>query len=193
MPKLVDAAAQRREIRRAAQRVFARCGVAGTGLAHVAEAAGMGRSSLYHYYSDKEALLRDLVHDLLAEEERLFDAAIDGEGSALARINRLTAQLAGVFDEWATAGRLLTELRTRWADPFRPFFRRARRRLAALIADGQRAGEIDASLDPGLAAAVAVGAVDGLLLQILVDPRAFGDSGALSDALVRAVHKALAP
>ena len=69
MPKIVDARAQRGEIRRAARRVFSRRGVAGTGLAHVAEAAGMGRSSLYHYYADKASLLRDLVRDLLAEVE----------------------------------------------------------------------------------------------------------------------------
>jgi AcrR family transcriptional regulator len=193
VPKLVDAATQRREIRRAARRVFARRGVAGTGLTHVADAAGMARSSLYHYYRDKETLLRDLVRDLLAEEARLFDAAIDGGGSALARIDRLIAQLADVFDEWASAGRLLTELRTRWAALFRPFFRRVRQRLGALIAAGQRAGEIDAALDPGLAAAVAIGAVDGLLLQVLVEPRAFGDPEALRDTLVRTVHKALAP
>jgi len=192
MPKVVDAAAQRLEIRRAARLVFARRGVAGTGLAHVADAAGMGRSSLYHYYPDKEALLRDLVRDLLAEEERLFDAALDGHGSALARIDRLGAELTGVFDEWVSAGRLLSELRTRWAGLFRPFFRRVRRRLARLIAEGQRDGEIDRSLDPELAAAVAIGAIDGVLLQVLVDPRALSASGALRDTLVRALHKALA-
>jgi TetR/AcrR family fatty acid metabolism transcriptional regulator len=193
VPKVVDAAAQRLEIRRAARQVFARRGVAGTGLAHVADAAGMGRSSLYHYYPDKEALLRDLVRDLLAEEERLFDAALDGRGSALARIDRLGAELTGVFDDWVSAGRLLSELRTRWAGLFRPFFRRVRRRLASLIAEGQRDGEIDRSLDPELAAAVAIGAIDGVLLQVLVDPRALTASGALRDTLVRALHKALAP
>ena len=193
MPKLVDATAQRLEIRRAARLVFARRGVAGTGLAHVAAAAGMGRSSLYHYYPDKQALLRDLVRDLLAEEERLFDAALDGHGSALERIDRLGAELTGVFDEWVSAGRLLSELRTRWADLFRPFFRRVRRRLACLIAEGQRDGEIDRSLVPELAAAVAIGAIDGVLLQVLVDPRALTPSGALRDTLVRALHKALAP
>ena len=193
MPKVVDAAAQRLEIRRAARLVFARRGVAGTGLAHVADAVGMGRSSLYHYYPDKDALLRDLVRELLAEEERLFDAALNGHGSALARIGKLGAELTGVFDEWVSAGRLLSELRTRWAGLFRPFFRRVRRRLARLIAEGQRHGEIDRSLDPELAAAVVIGAIDGVLLQVLVDPRALTASGALRDTLLRVLHKALAP
>ncbi|TDJ05786.1 MAG: TetR/AcrR family transcriptional regulator [Deltaproteobacteria bacterium] len=75
MPKIVAAAAQRRQIRLAARRVFARRGVARTGLAQVAERAGMGRSTLYHYYPDKAALVRDLARDLLQEEAELFNAA----------------------------------------------------------------------------------------------------------------------
>ncbi len=193
MPKRVDATAQREQIRNAARRVFARHGVAGTGLARVAEAAGMGRSSLYHYYPGKRALLRDLIRDLLDEEGRLFEAAAESEGSALERIDRLTASLAGIFDDWAPAGRLLAELRTQSVAPFRAFFRRIRRDLAGLIREGQLLGEIDRALDPDLASAVAIGAVDGLLLQVLVEPRAFADPAALRDALVTAVHKGLVP
>ena len=76
MPKLVDRVEQRREIRRAARHVFARRGVAGTGLTHVAEAAGMGRSSLYHYYPDKAALMRDLLREVMTEEDcRAMDSS----------------------------------------------------------------------------------------------------------------------
>jgi hypothetical protein len=62
-----------------------------------------------------------------------------------------------------------------------------------MIEAGQRAGEIDRDLDPHLAAAVVIGAVDGLLLQYAVDPRAFPDSAALRRQLVDAAHKVLRP
>ena len=193
MPKVVDSALQRREIRHAARQVFAHRGVAGTGLVHVAEAAGMGRSSLYHSYPDKAALVRDLVRDVLAEEEAIFQAALRGPGGALERIERLAALLVGVFDDWSEIGRMLFDLWSRDAPRFRPFFRRIRRDLANLIAEGQRAGEIDAGLDPDLAAATVIGAIDGLLLQHLVDPDAFPDAAALRTALARGVRKLLAP
>ncbi len=45
--------------------------------------------------------------------EWLAEAAAESEGGALERIDRLTASLAGIFDDWASAGRLLSELRTR--------------------------------------------------------------------------------
>ena len=109
MPKLVDARVQRAEIRDAARRVFSRRGVAGTGLAHVAAAAGMGRSSLYHYYPDKASLLRDLVRDLLREEEAIFLDALRGAGAPLERIERLVERQAQIgpsarHDDLASAG-----------------------------------------------------------------------------------------
>jgi AcrR family transcriptional regulator len=193
MPKLVDPVVQRREIRTAARRVFSRRGVAGTGLSHVAEAAGMGRSSLYHYYPDKAALMRDLLREVMSEEESFFAAAVRGEGTPMERAERLAGLLAGMFEQWTAVGRMLFDLRLRETRAFRPFFRRIRDHLASLIAEGQRLGEMDARLDPSLGAATLIGTIDGLLLQHLVDPRAFSDSKALADTLVLAVRKLLQP
>ncbi len=193
MPRIVDSAARRGEIRAAALRVFARRGVASTGLVAVAEAAGVGRSSLYHYYRDKSALVGDLVASLLADEERLFNQAAAGEGPPLARIEALVGDLVGLFEEWSVVGRALLELRSLERARFRGFFRRIRESLASLIAEGQRRGEVAPDADPALCAATLIGAVDGLLLQHFVDSRAFPDRGALRRALVRAVRRMLRP
>ena len=193
MPKLVDRVQQRREIRSAARRVFARHGIAGTGLTHVAEAAGMGRSSLYHYYPDKAALMRDLVREVMTEEESFFAALVEGEGTPIERAERLARALAGLFEKWSAVARMLFDFRLRETRGFRPFFRRIRNHLASLIAEGQRLGEMDPQLDPSLGAATLIGTVDGLLLQHLVDPSAFSDPQALEDALVLAVKKLLQP
>ncbi len=193
MPKIVDSAEQRRAIRQAAQSVFARRGIKGTGLAHVAEAAGMGRSSLYHYYPDKESLVRDLLTELLAEEEALFAAVTSGGGSSLRRIEELIRALIGFLEPWSAIGRMVLELRASEIRRFRGLFKRIRRHLAAAIVDGQRGGEIDPALDPTLTASTLIGAVDGIFLQHQIDPRAFPDSSEIADELVRSVHKMLVP
>jgi AcrR family transcriptional regulator len=193
MPKIVDPAEQRSAIRRAARRVFSRRGVAGIGLAHVAREADMGRSTIYHYYRDKTALTRDLVRELLAEEEALFSAAARGLGTPIERLERLTVALTGLFEGWASLGRMLLDLQLRDAALFRPFFRRIRRDLASLIAEGQRDGEIDRALDPAITSAAVIGAVDGLLLQYLVDRRAIADPSALGETLLRIFGKAVRP
>jgi len=192
MPKLIDATEQRRQIREAARAVFARQGLRGTGLAHVARAAGMGRSSLYHYYPDKDALLRDLVVETLADERALFRSCLGGPGTSLDRVLRLVDALVALFDAWAVVGRLLLELRLDDVKPFRRFFREVRDELAGVLREGQATGELDASLDAELAAATLIGAVDGLLFQHFLDPRAV-DPGALRQALRRTVEKVLAP
>jgi AcrR family transcriptional regulator len=193
MPKQVDTAAQRREILRAARDVFALRGVEGTGLTHVAEAVGMGRSSLYHYFRDKSTLVRALLRQQMAEEEALFVAALKGEQGPLERIVALVAALVETFEAWRATAGLTLDLWSRHATGFRPFFRRLREHLAALIGEGQRAGEIDARLDAELTAAGIIATIDGLLLQYVVEPGAFSDRVRLRKALITGVRKQLAP
>jgi AcrR family transcriptional regulator len=193
MPKIVDAREQRRAIRRAAHRVFARRGVDGTGLVHVARAAGMGRATLYHYYRDKASLVRDLARDLLMEEERYFHSALTGHDGPLERIERLAGGLTDLFEQWRVLGRVLLDLWFRDVTRSRPFFRRIRADLAELIAEGQRRGAIHHELDPPIASGLVIGVIDGVLLQHFVDPGAFADPTAVRDAVVEAVHRMLRP
>jgi AcrR family transcriptional regulator len=193
MPKVVNPEHQRALIRGAAMRIFASRGVQSAGLVHVARLAGIGRASIYYYYRDKDALVRDLIRELLAEEERLVATALGGAGTPLERIEHLAGELAELFGAWAALGRMLFELWSTAAGMFRPFFRRIRRDLAALIAQGQRSGEIDRELEPGVAAAAVIGLIDGMLLQRMVDSAAFADPNATRLRVVRTVQKILTP
>ena len=191
MPKRVDAAAQRAVIRDAARRAFGSRGVAGTGLSHVAREAGMGRSSLYHYYPDKQRLVRELALDLVRQEARLFATALQDPGSPLERIERLAQGLPRVVTEWSRLGTMIFDLWSRDASLFRPFFRQMRGDLASLIRQGQDHCEIDTALDAELTAAVVIGAIDGLVLQHLIDPDAFTDLSALSNTIASIFLRAL--
>lgn len=190
MPKVVDPKQQREAIRDAARRVFTTRGIESTGLAHVAQAAGMGRSSLYHYYADKESLIRDLAKDLLDREEAMFDNALRREGPPLQRILALFDELTTVFDAWVAIGAMVMDLRRLDPKRFRAFFRRIRRELAQLIREGQQRREINASLQPEAAAAVLIGMIDGLLFQKLIDPAAFKERSSY-DAMCDAVRRTL--
>jgi AcrR family transcriptional regulator len=153
----------------------------------------MGRSSLYHYYPDQAALVRDLLRDLLAEEEALFCTALAGEGSPRRRLEGFLRAQFGYFDAWCQVAPLVFDLRARHRRLLRPFFNRIRATLGRLIEEGRATGEFASEIDPELAAAVAIGAIDGLLLQHYVDRRAFGDRVSLADTLVRQVLGGLAP
>jgi AcrR family transcriptional regulator len=161
---------------------------------HVARAAGIGRASIYHYYPDKTSLVRDLIRDLLAEEERFFsDALHSPEGSPLELIESLAGKLTELFAEWASLGKMLLDLWATSGPMFKPFFRRIRRDLAQLIADGQRAGEIDGTVEAGEAAAAVIAIIDGMLLQMIVDRAAFGETAQTRRLLARSVRRILQP
>ncbi len=192
MPKVIDHERQREAIRGAARSVFARRGLAATGLGHVAAELGVGRSSLYHYYPDKDALVRDIAHDLLRDEEALFRAMAEDEGPALARILRLTEVLASLYGEWRSIGRLVLQLWASEPERFGKALRSMRRSLAKVIEDGIEDGSINADLDPEDAASVVIGLIDGLLIQYFLDVKAFPDPTALGVAAVVAVRKVLA-
>ncbi len=192
MPKIVDGVAQKAEIRTAARRVFGRRGIKGTGLAAVADAAGMGRSSLYHYYPDKSSLVRDIARDLLESEEKLFRGVLESKGESTRRIEQLMTGMSHVFEAWSRNGSITLDLHTLRALDFRNFFRRIRQLLAEVIAEGQRDGSIDSNLDSVWTASFLIASMDGLLLQYLADRRAFDDIGGLETALVMSVRKVLA-
>ena len=193
MPKVVDATSQREEIRAAARQVFARRGVRGTGLAHVAEAAGMGRSSLYHYYPDKRALLSDMVGEMLEQERELFRACLQSDGPPLQRLEGLARACAGLFPEWASFGRVIIDLRLEDAKRMRGFFRAIRRDTAVVIAEGQADGSIAASPSARVQSSILIGAIDGLLLQYFIDPRALPSPDDLAEALVGVTRRMLSP
>lgn len=194
MPKIVDRELQRKTIRRAARHVFARRGIEAAGLVHVARVAKIGRASIYHYYPDKAALVRDLVRDLLAEEEALFSEALSkAKGSRLERVENLAAKLTELFAEWASLGRMLLDLWATSGAMFKPFFGRIRGDLAQLIVEGQRAGEIDRKVESGQAASAVIAIIDGMLLQMIVDRAAFGEPAATRRLLVRSVRRILQP
>jgi AcrR family transcriptional regulator len=192
MPKQVDATALRKDIREAARRVFARQGVQGTGLSHVAREAGMGRSSLYHYYPDKDALLGDLLAETLRDEAELFRVSLRGEGSTEERLHRLTDACVALLDTWAAAFRMMQDFRLSDASRFAGYFREIRDEFTSCLRAGQQAGEVAGSLDPEPAAATLIGAIDGLLLQHFLDPEAL-DPEALRGELRRIVTRVVAP
>jgi len=78
----------RDRIERAALRVFARSGYAGSSVRDVAREAGMAQGLLYNYFRSKHDLLDAILRRAIAEVARSFDAAGD-EGPPHEQLERL--------------------------------------------------------------------------------------------------------
>jgi AcrR family transcriptional regulator len=148
------------ELLDAALDVFSRQGYCATRLEQVAEAAGVTKGAIYHYFANKEELL------LRAFQSRI-DTAFGGIEAEARRgggsvTERLGAVLGAAWARWcmpetARMYRLLMgEMRTELPQLFDVAMRagpmRVWRLVADLLAEGQRTGECAAGFDPALAA-----------------------------------------
>lgn len=161
----------------AAGHVFARKGFRAASLEEVAEEAGFSKGAVYSNFASKQ----DLFAVLLAERchGSLLDvsSAVAQAGSTAERLDRVgdavvTRMLAEpdgalLFIElWANAARS-PELRARFA----AIFQQTRAAIAALIDD--QASLVGAALPApaDLLASLAMAVMDGLAMQLLVDPQ----------------------
>jgi AcrR family transcriptional regulator len=137
----------------------------------VAERAGVSVGLLYRHFGSKAGLLTAIVEDFYAR----FDAAIaEAPGDTWAERERARTDLAVRFhydNELAPLilARLVTDPEVAAAE---------NRHLQAQVAlgtrnvrNGQRSGEIPGDLDAGVAAALILGGVRQVLIEVLARPR----------------------
>lgn len=100
---------QRQDILHHAARLFARRGYAGTSMNQVAEAAGLSKASLYHYFRDKYALLVSIAESHVAALETMV-AEVEAAGAPPPeRMRELIVRIIGAYAGAQDHHRVLTE------------------------------------------------------------------------------------
>ena len=175
----------------AATAVFAEKGYASTRVAEIAERAGVGKGTVYEYFSSKEELLFAVFESINADiSSRMNDALAAGRSSEeqLHNLLRLGAQVIleqidlqpVILDFWvASRGKDFEETYRRAVVASYSLFRNL---VSDFIREEQHRGEFKTSVDAEALAAVVVATVDGLGIQLSfdrsIDPhtitRAFG-------------------
>lgn len=103
----IEGPSSREKILDVAELRFAQRGYAGVGLREVAEAAGLGKSSLFHHFKSKAALYLAVLDRVLARMRRRMEPSLQGEGDAVARLDRVVGELVDALAEHPTSARLL--------------------------------------------------------------------------------------
>ena len=100
---------QREMILTQAAQLFARRGYPATSMNQVAEACGLSKASLYHYYRDKYSMLVSIAEEHVTRLAALID---EGESSQLVGEARLRHLIQRIVEEYAdaqNAHRVLTD------------------------------------------------------------------------------------
>ncbi|HEY6003083.1 MAG TPA: TetR/AcrR family transcriptional regulator [Anaeromyxobacter sp.] len=156
---------KRRAILHAAVRVFAEKGYHGCRIADVARAAGVAYGLVYHYFQNKEELLESVFAEQWGILISALKAIDEGPGTASEKIAAVFAFVFDVFKTAPAAVRVLILEVTRTphslrAGSTRETFELAVQTVADVIRQGQAQGELRADLDPVVAAAGVLGALE---------------------------------
>jgi AcrR family transcriptional regulator len=129
------APSSREKILDVAESLFARRGYSGVGLQEVADAVGLGKSSLFHHFRSKAQLYCEVIGRVLARIHERLDPVVRAEGAPEARLERWVEALVDALAEHPTTSRLL--LRSLFEDdeipPDEPELQVAERTLAAIV------------------------------------------------------------
>jgi AcrR family transcriptional regulator len=163
---------RRAQILAAALRCFSEKGYHAATMDDLARAASLSKGSLYWYFASKEQVFAALFGAFTFELLEAWEAeAARHQGGMIELIGRV-GELS--LERIAASGPLLPawaeflvhrEMREQLAGAYRA----TREALAAWVRRGIEAGEIR-DLPPGSVAAAATAAIEGLLIQALVDP-----------------------
>jgi TetR/AcrR family transcriptional regulator, transcriptional repressor for nem operon len=162
----------------AAQELLWERGYSATSPKAIQERAGAGQGSMYHHFAGKAELAAAALQLTATAERARAEAVLGGPGGAVERIvaylSREREALRGCpVGRHAQDAELLAEPTLR--APVEETFRWLRGRLAAIVAEGQAAGELRPGADPAAVAAAVVAVVQGgyVLARADDDQRAF--------------------
>jgi len=193
-PKRGVAPIRRTTIVRATIRCLARDGYTGLTMKKVAREAGVSQGILHYYFADKRAILVAALETVTADLDRRVAAAqARGGKDAKARLQALVAACLRLAVEERTFwivfvefwGEMMHDRRLREINA--ALYERMRRLIGAVVVQGVRAGAFRRT-DGRRAAAMILGLVDGVSLQLAFDSTAFSVAEATrfcSDAVMR--------
>ncbi len=180
---------RRTQIREAALRVFARKGYQATVVEDVAEEAGVSKGTIYTYFDRKEELLGAVYEGMFEEMEARQAQILESDRSPLEKIRALLHDFVEIVGGQEGRAQVLLDI---WVagmrDPdrfdinFAEAYAQYRALLRDLLREAKSRGEVPDDL-PDVAPSVLIGAIDGLLLQWLLDPDSVDFPGSADDVL----------
>ena len=178
-----------------AKALFGRHGFRKTSLSDVAKEARMGKSSLYHYFSNKEELFRAVVTAEMEVLSQRVQEAVSREDSPEAKLRAFVLTRMRVLRELANAYASLHEEyldHLGFIDRFREqAFQAEVEMVRSILEEGTQTGAFEIT-DIGLAAYAIALALKGLEFPWMVksqEARLDRDLGVLLEMLMRAIQK----
>lgn len=198
MPKKIDKEAKKLEIINHAMGVFAQKGFAKTKMADVAEAAKIGKGTIYEYFKSKDEIFNFVFSHFMDSMETTVAKAIFKLTDPVQKIETIFTAWAEMItshqsdfieimlDFWAEAIRKKekAELAIIQLDKVYDDFRKI---VKSILDEGVRLGKFK-KIDTFYTASLLIGALDGIMLQWIMDKNVFDVSEAIRHSMKVFLH-----
>ena len=162
----------------AAAEVFSTHGFTATRVSDIATAAGVGKGTVYEYFTSKEELFFAVFEWIDVQIRQQVELTIAQPACACDQLRAALAVSAGIvsahrelfsmnMDFWAASRGSAFE--SRFTDACRTLYARYRQLVADVIRRGQAEGDLRGDIDAAGVAALIVSALDGLAVQCWFD------------------------
>jgi len=188
--KIVDKDEKKDHILKAAIGEFAKKGFAKTTISNIAQAAGIGKGTVYEYFKNKEEIINYSFNYFMRFVQFDIEAILIDDISARGKLERIldlfsdmnnlgsTDFVELMFDFWSEGikskdgrGGLLKDMNK--------FYRSYREVFTDIIVEGMSDGSFRKDINPGYIAAMIVGCSDGIMVQWVLDKEAVDFSEAM--------------
>jgi len=154
----------------AATLIFSQYGIDGASMTQVADASGVSKATIYHYFASKDALILALVKRLFDADQPDLARWVASEDPAVDRLRRYSMDLVALLNQNRMLAPIIAEIRAR-ADRMeaiqpvmRAYFEGYIRAFTDMLQQGIDRGELRQSLDAGDAALALVALIEGAIL-----------------------------
>ncbi|MFP3936762.1 MAG: TetR/AcrR family transcriptional regulator [Phycisphaerae bacterium] len=186
---------RKEEILSVAAVVFDTHGYAETTMDDIAGRAGISKGSVYNYFSSKRDLFREVFTSAVSADDRVLDTIAGQDLPTLEKISKLLETWYERLNDYIRIGRLVLEF---WATAARQertgetsrwlstMYARRREKLAEMLREGLKRGDLPRRFDPSMAAALIISLLRGITVQAILEGESRVDREFL-EALQRAV------
>ena len=199
-PKIVDKEAKKLEILQAALGVFSQKGVANTKMIDIATAASIGKGTIYEYFKSKEDIFTaGFQHFFNGFEQNIESAVMQSDNPEEQLQILIRSSLGSFFESHADFAIIMLDF---WAEGIRTkddtidealnlkqVYRMYRGMIVKIIEAGMEKG-IFRNVNPVANASYLIAAIDGLMLQWVMEPEIF-DIDEVIDAICDVTLKGL--
>jgi TetR/AcrR family fatty acid metabolism transcriptional regulator len=174
--RVVDRRAKREKILRAAMTVLSRAGVHDFKMIDIAREAGIGKGTVYEYFSSKDEMIRGCLELFMGDWDQHMRSSLSEIDDPVSRLKSYFVTCFGFFEREHVRVKMLMEI---WsaavapsgAEPKMPgvaqMYEQGIDYLAGIIDDGIARGAFR-PVDSRAVAALMLSAVDGLMFQTML-------------------------